>query len=361
MKRFWIFVVGLFLLFDTVTAASQKSVLQFTKMVWNFGTIQEKDGPVSCRFDFVNTGKTPIVIEKVTVGCGCTTPKFSKEPVRPGAKGSITVTYNPKDRPGAFRKEITVRSTGGGEDVLSVTGDVVPSPKTTADRYPVSVGALSLSTTSVNLGYVARGKSKSRAIEYFNGTNRPVEVQLVCRTPRPSFTALPASVRIAAGDQGAVTLRYDFTASDVWGMQSDTVDLWIDGQLVDTYLVASSVATDDFSEMTADEIAAAPKAVFSAQYYNFGNLKAGNELRRSFTLKNEGKQPLIIRDMKLGPRMSTTLDPDREIAAGETVTFEVMMDTKDAGTGKMMDRIVLIVNDPTRPLRELRLAATIVD
>ena len=59
--------------------------------------------------------------------------------------------------------------------------------------------------------------------------------------------------------------------------------------------------------------------------------------------------------------MSTTLDPDREIAAGETVTFEVMMDTKDAGTGKMMDRIVLIVNDPTRPLRELRLAATIVD
>ena len=140
MKRFWIFVIGLFLLFDTVTAASQKSVLQFTKMVWNFGTIQEKDGPVSCRFDFVNTGKTPIVIEKVTVGCGCTTPKFSKEPVRPGAKGSITVTYNPKDRPGAFRKEITVRSTGGGEDVLSVTGDVVPSPKTTADRYTVLAG-----------------------------------------------------------------------------------------------------------------------------------------------------------------------------------------------------------------------------
>lgn len=361
MKRFCIFIIGLFLLFDTVAAASPKSVLQFTQMVWDFGTIQEKDGPVSCRFDFVNTGKTPVVIEKVTVGCGCTTPKFSKEPVRPGAKGTITVTYNPKDRPGAFRKEITVRSTGGGEDVLSVTGDVVPSPKTTADRYPVSVGALSLSTTSVNLGYVPRGKSKSRAIEYFNGTDRPVELQLVSRNPRPGFTALPTSVRIAAGDQGAITVRYDFVSSDVWGMQSDTVDLWIDGQLVDTYLVASGVATEDFSAMTAAEIAEAPRAVFSSQYYNFGNLKAGNELRRSFTLKNDGKQPLIIRDMKLGPYMSTTLDPDREIAAGETLAFDVMLDTKNFGPGKMMDRIVLIVNDPTRPLRELRLAATIVN
>ena len=57
--------------------------------------------------------------------------------------------------------------------------------------------------------------------------------------------------------------------------------------------------------------------------------------------------------------MSTTLDPDRAIAPGETVSFVAMLSTY-APAGRLMDHIVLILNDPSRPLREIRLAATIV-
>lgn len=81
---------------------------------------------------------------------------------------------------------------------------------------------------------------------------------------------------------------------------------------------------------------------------------------REFTITNQGKEPLRIRDMKLGDRMSTTLDPDRAIAPGETVSFVAMLSTKNAPAGRLMDHIVLILNDPSRPLREIRLAATIV-
>ena len=65
--------------------------------------------------------------------------------------------------------------------------------------------------------------------------------------------------------------------------------------------------------------------------------------------------------MKLGQRMSTTLDPEREIAPGESGTFSVMLNTKGAPAGKLMDHIVLIVNDPSRPMREIRLAANIAE
>ena len=45
---------------------------------------------------------------------------------------------------------------------------------------------------------------------------------------------------------------------------------------------------------------------------------------------------------------------------GETVSFVAMLSTKNAPAGRLMDHIVLILNDPSRPLREIRLAATIV-
>ena len=48
------------------------------------------------------------------------------------------------------------------------------------------------------------------------------------------------------------------------------------------------------------------------------------------------------------------------IAPGETVSFVAMLSTKNAPAGRLMDHIVLILNDPSRPLREIRLAATIV-
>lgn len=105
--------------------------------------------------------------------------------------------------------------------------------------------------------------------------------------------------------------------------------------------------------MTPDEKERAPKAVFSSQYHGFGTMKAGGEPKsREFTITNQGKEPLRIRDMKLGDRMSTTLDPDRAIAPGETVSFVAMLSTKNAPAGRLMDHIVLILNRPSRPLRE---------
>lgn len=43
--------------------------------------------------------------------CGCTVPEFSREPVKPGDEGEITVRFNGKGRPhGSFKKIVRVRS-----------------------------------------------------------------------------------------------------------------------------------------------------------------------------------------------------------------------------------------------------------
>ena len=62
--------------------------------------------------------------------CGCTVPTYSKEPIAPGAKGSITVTYDTK-RPGPITKSVTIMSNALNEPtkVIRIKGMVGPQPE----------------------------------------------------------------------------------------------------------------------------------------------------------------------------------------------------------------------------------------
>lgn len=79
-------------------------------------------------FPFVNDGDTPLVIISATASCGCTQPKYPTEPIKPGKKGVIKVTYLPQGRPGEFDKLIKVRTNAknGKKVSLKITGVVVP-------------------------------------------------------------------------------------------------------------------------------------------------------------------------------------------------------------------------------------------
>jgi len=89
---------------------SKKASIAFATEKYDFGKIQESAGQVSYDFVFTNVGGEPLVISNVQASCGCTSPNWPKEPVMPGAKNKITVTYNPAGRPGKFTKSITVTS-----------------------------------------------------------------------------------------------------------------------------------------------------------------------------------------------------------------------------------------------------------
>ena len=58
--------------------------------------------------------------------CGCTVPEYTKEPIMPGKKGTIKVTYNGTGKyPGHFKKSITLRTNAKTEMVrLYIEGDM---------------------------------------------------------------------------------------------------------------------------------------------------------------------------------------------------------------------------------------------
>lgn len=76
-------------------------------------------------FEFTNVGEAPIIIKNIKSTCGCTVPKKPEQPIMPGEKGQIEVSYDTK-RPGGFSKAITVYSNAKSErKMLKIKGFIV--------------------------------------------------------------------------------------------------------------------------------------------------------------------------------------------------------------------------------------------
>ena len=104
--------------------------IQFTESVHDFGLIDEKGGAVSHTFEFVNTGDGNLVINDVRTQCGCTRPDFPKNPIAPGKKGKIKITFLPTGRQGSLNKTATVYTNGHPRKVeLKIRGRVAPKTK----------------------------------------------------------------------------------------------------------------------------------------------------------------------------------------------------------------------------------------
>ncbi len=96
----------------TATACAQAQI-KFDKVNHNFGSFPETETIHKVAFGFTNVGDKPLIINQAIASCGCTIPKYTKQPIAPGEKGEIIVTYNSKGTwPGHFKKSITVRSNG---------------------------------------------------------------------------------------------------------------------------------------------------------------------------------------------------------------------------------------------------------
>ncbi len=82
---------------------------KFVKEVYDFGSIKQGDS-VKYNFEFTNTGKDALVITNASGSCGCTVPIWPKEPIAPGAKAVIKVTFNSAGKMGIQDKTVTLTS-----------------------------------------------------------------------------------------------------------------------------------------------------------------------------------------------------------------------------------------------------------
>lgn len=106
-----------------------KGEMKFEKTRHNFGVFSQDTAVVSHEFVFTNVGKSPLIIHQANASCGCTVPEYTLEPIMPGEKGKISVTYNGKNRrPGVFRKSVTIHNNGRQSPIrIYIEGEMIES------------------------------------------------------------------------------------------------------------------------------------------------------------------------------------------------------------------------------------------
>jgi hypothetical protein len=138
MKRtfFLLALMGLFISVQGQTQEQPESnpnapAFQFEEEVHDFGEVPEGPNAVT-EFKFKNVGNEPLIITNAKASCGCTVPKWPREPILPGQEEMIKVSYTTKGRTGAINKTITITSNASTPTkLLRITGKVIPAAAAT--------------------------------------------------------------------------------------------------------------------------------------------------------------------------------------------------------------------------------------
>ena len=359
MKRFALFIIPLMVIGSAgMVAAQQKSAnISFEKTQHDFGKVKEEAGTVSYDFVFTNTGNEPLVISQVVASCGCTSPDWSKQPVPPGGKGFIKVTYTTTNRPGQFNKSVTVISNSSNpQTALWIQGDVIPKVKTMEDIYPYKMGDIRLKSNHMAFTKVFKGQQSTLLMEFINTSQNPVNIAFL---KVPAHITMKAPSTIKAGETGVIEATYDADKKDDWGFSIDRIQMVINGEAVEkAFLTISASIEEDFSGLTAEELARAPVASFNETVFNFGNIKQNTSVEHEFVFTNTGKSDLVIRKVNSSCGCTVVKPKDNVIRPGESSSVKAVYNSGKY-SGRQNKAITIITNDPKSPQIILRVTGNV--
>lgn len=96
----------------------------FLKESHDFGNLKKGD-IVQYSYEITNTGDKPLIISNVHPACGCTAPDYTKEPIAPGQKGQVTLSFDSQNFSGIISKTAQVyTNTENSPIVLSFKANV---------------------------------------------------------------------------------------------------------------------------------------------------------------------------------------------------------------------------------------------
>ena len=342
------------------TYAQGKAKIVFEKMAHNYGTFMEEAGVQTTTFKFTNKGGVPLILSNVRASCGCTLPKWTQKPIPPNSSGEIQVSYNPKNRPGYFKKAVTVNSNAeNAVVVLHIEGTVAKREQTLAEKYPRKLGPLRAKVTYLTYAKLNQNDVETKELELINDTDKPVSVDFVRAVPN-HLKVVAEPKTIPAKGKGKLVVTYDAKATKTYGFVSHRIYLSLNGSKdYKSSIGVTATIEEDFSHLTAEQIANAAVVSFGEKSYDFGTMKQGDKKEHTFTLTNKGKSDLHIRRVRATCGCTAVTPAKKVVAAGESVPIKVVFDSRGK-RGRQSKAITVITNDPKTPTTTLRISSNIV-
>ena len=335
--------------------------IEFKDTTHDFGRFKEEAGPQTYKFEFTNNGTSDLLISRVTASCGCTTPEWTKHPVKPGEKGYVEVTYDPRNRPNKFKKTVAVyTNTQPAVHVLIIEGDVMPRELTLEEIYRFDAGdGLRFKSNHLPFTDIQHGKKKITVMEIINTSDNPVTLGFDRVPDHLSLRTKPAT--LGPGEKGIIEGTYDAGKINDWGYVNHLVRIIHNGEIKNNlYFVVSANLVEDFSSWSKEELENAPVFEIENTRFDFGEIKQGEKADIEFSFKNSGKSDLIIRKVRSSCGCTTVTPANTTIQPGESSNIKAVFDA-GVRNGKQHKVITVITNDPKKSQVSLVVSGTVLE
>ena len=335
--------------------------VEMDKVVHNFGEIIHKSGAVSCTFTLKNTGNKPLVIYNVITSCGCTDVEWTREPIKAGQSGKISVTYSNDEGAYPFDKTLTTYvSEVKNPILLKIRGTSVESPKPLKESYPISFGPFALKEGTIKCGNLEQGGQQSDAVLVANTSKKPIEISFKDVDKNLSIKVSPNPIPAESYAEMTFTVTAD---RSVWGKNTYYATPLVNGKSYVSSEGKSRIGIwaftkENFSHMTQDQMMKGSRPSFEQSTFSFGKIKRGEEIHASFTMKNVGQECFCVYRVNTdAKKWSHSTIPTA--SPGEEITFRVHVDTSDLPAGEHLTIVTLTTNSPLRPIVNLFIAGFI--
>lgn len=300
---------------------------------------------------FTNKGDKPLQVLRVEPSCGCTTVSFSDKEIAPKERGEIHITFDAKML-GSFYKDVAIYTNVGSEPYyMALQGVVVREIQDYGTDYPIDLGNVRLMSNSVEFDDVNKGDSPEHIIRVLNADRTPYRPELMHLPPYLTATYLPES--IPGGKSGEIRLKLNSDKLYQLGLNQTSVYLarYMGDRIgEENEIVVSAVLLPDFSQLTPDQMANAPKLALSTQELKFVGIgKKKKKLSQSLIVNNVGKTTLNIQKLQVFSRALSVSLSDRTIEPGKSAKLKVSINEKYLKKSKTRPRVLLISDDPQQP------------
>ena len=339
------------------TNAQQLQKIRFDQKNYKFGSVKEEDGPITHEFQFTNTSSDTILISRVKASCGCTTPAWSKDAVLPGEKGFVQARYNPRNRPGPFKKSLTV-NTNVGTQVLYIEGNVTPKPRTPKDDFPALMGNLRLKYRTLNFGKITNKESVTKLFTLYNDGEEPIT--FLEKAITPEHVSISVDPKTLQPKQKAILrATFDPTVKSDLGYSIDHMMLVTDdAAMPDKKLNIMATVEEFFAPMTNEEYKRAPHILIDEKVHDFGDITSGDIVNTNFTIFNDGGDILNIRKVVTNCGCTVSKPEKENIAPGDSTNLNVTFDS--AGRkGTQHKTITVYSNDPRKSVVMLTIKSSV--
>ncbi|MDR2231755.1 MAG: DUF1573 domain-containing protein [Tannerella sp.] len=364
MRTVGLLLLGFLFLSQSVMVLSQEEtekqypVFSCDEMVHDFGKIRELEGFAVHEFVIKNTGKVPLIINRVMTSCGCAQPEWSHKPIEPGEEGFVIISYDMTNRPGPFEKRITVFTNERlFRQSLTIKGEVIPRPERLNVLFHDTIGSVQMEQVDFEFGNVRPHQTQKTEIWIQNFSKEQLKLSVTndlkyvnVIVPERLDSDFPEKM-IVEVDASKVdsTMRGRKLGAILWKTEDPK------GEVITQSIPVNVNFIDDFTFMTPDERANAPVIKFSATSLDYGKLNK-KRVAKELVIMNTGKSALKLHSVMIeNPEVVQFKGLKKNILQpNESQKLKIYVNPKDV-QGNFRTDLCVVSNDPRKPVDYVRI------